>query len=272
MNLEAISAAGPPRANILGVGISAIDPAAALALVSAAVRNRRKGYVCVTGVHGVTEAQSDPDFRRILNAAFLCTPDGMPMVWLGRLQGFRAIDRVYGPDLMLDVCRWSVDSGATHFLFGGAEGVAGLLAERLRHRFPGIRIVGTFTPPFRPLSGAEADELSSAVARARPDLFWVGLSTPKQERFMSEFLPRLETIVMFGVGAAFDFHTGRVRQAPRFVQRSGFEWLFRVLMEPRRLAGRYLRNNTLFVGRSFLQLTGLRRYRIDDPAGGISKP
>lgn len=255
----------PPiqRSNVLGVGISIINLDTAVAAIAAAVAARRKGYICVTGVHGVTEAQEDPAFRRILNGAFLNTPDGMPMVWMSKLTGFRGIDRVYGPDLMLRVFEWSQSSGCRHFFYGGAPGVADELKARLTARFPGVSVVGTYCPPFRPLNPNEEAALTEQVAAARPDMLWVGLSTPKQERFMAEFLPKLETTLMVGVGAAFDFHAGRVKQAPRWMQRSGLEWFYRLCSEPKRLWKRYLRNNPLFVARAFTQLTGLRRYAVE---------
>jgi len=251
------------RANVLGVGVSAINLDTALARIVHALGSKTKGYICVTGVHGVSEAQNDPALRAILNRAFLNTPDGIPTVWVGRLQGFREMDRVYGPDLMLAVCKYTAGRGYNHFLYGGAEGVANELRRRLEARFPGIRVVGTYTPPFRPLNAVEAEDLLRRVAAAKPDIFWVGLSTPKQEKFMAEYWQKLQTTLMVGVGAAFDFHTGRVRQAPRWMQRSGLEWLYRLGCEPRRLWRRYLKNNPLFVLRILGQLTGFRRYTLD---------
>ena len=248
------------RVNVLGVGISVHNLRTALAAMAAAVRERRKGYICVTGVHGVMEAQDDAEFKKILNAAFLCTPDGMPMVWAGKLNGHRDMSRVYGPDLLLDVCAWSETSGCTHFFYGGAAGVTELLAQKLKEKFPKLQIVGTFTPPFRALNADEEKKLREQVGAARPDIFWVGLSTPKQEKFMAEFLPKLDATLMVGVGAAFDFHSGRVRQAPRWMQRSGLEWCYRLGCEPRRLAKRYFRNNPLFVLKFTGQLTGLKKY------------
>jgi N-acetylglucosaminyldiphosphoundecaprenol N-acetyl-beta-D-mannosaminyltransferase len=245
---------------VLGVGISAINLDSAVAAVEHALEAKARGYVCVTGVHGVTEARSDPAFRQILNGAFLNTPDGMPMVWMGRWQGFRQMSRVYGPDLMLRLCELSARRGFTHFFYGGAPGVAEDLKSRLEQRFPGLKVAGTFCPPFRPLTADEERALIQQVARLRPDLFWVGLSTPKQEKFMAQYWQKLEATLFFGVGAAFDFHAGRVRQAPRWMQRSGLEWLFRLGCEPRRLWKRYLKNNPLFIVRAGAQLTGLKRY------------
>jgi len=247
------------RVNVLGVGLSVLTLPSALAAMAEAVRTRRKGYICVTGVHGVMEAQDDPAFRSILNGAFLCTPDGMPMVWMGRLQGHREMRRVYGPDLMLEVCAWSETSGCRHFFYGGAPDVASLLAEKLQARFPRLAVVGCYTPPFRPLNAQEEADLQVQIRAARPDILWVGLSTPKQERFMAEYLAKLDVTLMVGVGAAFDFHAGRISQAPRWMQRSGLEWFYRLCCEPRRLWKRYLRNNPLFVLGVLGQLTGLRR-------------
>ncbi|HEY5298482.1 MAG TPA: WecB/TagA/CpsF family glycosyltransferase [Verrucomicrobiae bacterium] len=249
--------------NVLGVGISVLNLQSALNEIAEAVRARRKGYICVTGVHGVMEAQTDENFRRILNGAFLCTPDGMPMVWLGKMRGHPEMRRVYGPDLMLDVCAWSEKNPCRHFFFGGAPGVAELLAKKLQARFPKMEIAGTFTPPFRALNSEEEKNLREIVRVAQPDIFWVGLSTPKQEKFMVEFLPKLDATLMIGVGAAFDFHSGRVKQAPRWMQRSGLEWFYRLGCEPRRLAGRYLKNNPLFALKIIGQLCGWKKYPLE---------
>jgi N-acetylglucosaminyldiphosphoundecaprenol N-acetyl-beta-D-mannosaminyltransferase len=260
---ERFQVARPPRANVLGVGISALNLDSAVQAVVDALERHARGYVCVTGVHGVSEAQSDPSFRQILNEAFLNTPDGVPTVWMGRWQGFAGMGRVYGPDLMLRILELSPSRGLTHFFYGGGPGVAEALQGRMEAQFPGLRIVGTFSPPFRPLIAEEEEQLESLVARVKPDFFWVGLSTPKQERFMSRYWQKLDATLFFGVGAAFDFHAGRVRQAPAWMQRNGLEWLFRLGCEPRRLWRRYLKNNPLFILRAFLQISGLKKYRID---------
>lgn len=251
------------RVNVLGVGISVINLQTALRAVADALERRRGGYVCVTGVHGVMEAQEDATFRGILNRAFLNTPDGMPMVWAGRVAGFREMNRVYGPDLMLDVCEFTRDKSFTHFLYGGADGVAPELQRRLEQRFPGIKIAGVFTPPFRALNAEEETEMAARIRAAKPDIIWVGLSTPKQEKFMARYYEKLGATLMFGVGAAFDFHAGRVRQAPRWMQRSGLEWFFRLCSEPRRLWRRYLKNNPRFVIRILGQWLGIRKYSLD---------
>jgi N-acetylglucosaminyldiphosphoundecaprenol N-acetyl-beta-D-mannosaminyltransferase len=248
------------KTSVLGVGISAINLSRAVALVFDAIRRREKGYICVTGVHGVMEAQRDELFRKVLNSAFLCTPDGMPMVWMSWLQGRRGISRVYGPDLMEEVLRQSPAAGVRHFLYGGYNGTGELLKRKLLERFPGLQIVGVFEPPFRPLNADEEKALISQVSQSRPDIIWVGISTPKQEFFMANYLPKLDTALMIGVGAAFDFFAGLKRQAPRWMQRSGLEWLFRLGQDPKRLFRRYLRNNPDFLWRALLQLSRVKRY------------
>jgi N-acetylglucosaminyldiphosphoundecaprenol N-acetyl-beta-D-mannosaminyltransferase len=246
--------------NVLGVAVSPINMGLALERITGAIANRQKGYICVTGVHGVSEAQTDPEFRQILNRAFLCTPDGMPLVWVGRWQGQKQMDRVYGPDLMLAVMALSENTGWRHFFYGGADGTAQVLQTKLLERFPKLQIVGANEPPFRPLNVDEQQKLREEVGAARPDIMWVGLSTPKQERFMAQYLERLDVTLMFGVGAAFDFHAGKIRQAPKWMQRSGLEWCFRLGCEPRRLWRRYFKNNPLFMARIFCQFTGLRKF------------
>lgn len=206
------------------------------------------------------EAQANPAFRSVLNNSFLTVPDGMPLVWLGHLRGWRGMNRVYGPDFMLTVCRMSVQRGYRHFLYGGAEGVAEELAQSLKQRIPGLQIVGTYTPPFRPLNAGEEAELRSLVTACKPDIVWVGLSTPKQEKFMAQYLGTLDTALMIGVGAAFDIHTGRIKDAPSWMKYAGLQWLHRLVQEPRRLWKRYLLNNPRFVILTVLQLAGIRKY------------
>jgi N-acetylglucosaminyldiphosphoundecaprenol N-acetyl-beta-D-mannosaminyltransferase len=254
-----------PRYNVLGVGVSALTLAHARNLVVGVRGTLRRGYVCLGTAHGLTLARADPALRKIFNESWLTTPDGMPLVWLGP----RGVGRVYGPDLMLAVCDAGRGSGLTHYFYGGAPGVAEELKAKLCARFPGLAVVGTFTPPFRPLNEEETAALRADVAHLRPDVIWVGLSTPKQERFMAEHWRTLDAGVLIGVGAAFDFHSGRVRQAPRWIQRSGFEWLFRLCTEPRRLGPRYLKTNPLFVLRVLAQLSGLRKYPIDKSRAGL---
>lgn len=242
-----------PRANILGVGVSAINMEMALYTIESWISRRESHYVCVTGVHGVMESQRDQELRRIHNAAGLVTPDGMPLVWLSRCMGFPQVERVYGPDLLLAVCGRSAKWGSRHFFYGGAPGVADKLAHRLQSSFPGLKVAGTYSPPFRQLTPEEDRAVVARINAVKPDVIWVGLSTPKQERWMAEHVGRLNAPVLIGVGAAFDFHAGVRRQAPRWMQHSGLEWLFRLMLEPRRLWRRYLINNPWFLWLILLQ-------------------
>jgi N-acetylglucosaminyldiphosphoundecaprenol N-acetyl-beta-D-mannosaminyltransferase len=252
----------PPRVNVLGVGVSAIAMPDALDLIATWVRERVRTYVCVCTVHGVMECRRSGALREVFNGAGLVTPDGMPLVWLARGAGHRAADRVYGPDLMVAELERSAALGHRHFLYGGAPGVAAELGRRMRARFPGLRVVGVEEPPFAPLDELCAPEVAELINAARPDIVWVGLSTPKQDWWMARMRSSLEAPVLIGVGAAFDFHTGRVRQAPRWMQRSGLEWLFRLVMEPRRLWRRYLVYNTWFLIELALQVSRLRRHEL----------
>lgn len=250
------------RANVLGVGVHAVNLSLAAEMLETAVESGSGGYVCVTGVHGVMEAQRNSQFKKILDDAMLVVPDGVPTVWVGRWEGFKSMGRVFGPDLMLEVCRRSVLSGHTHFLYGGMPGIAEELRENLERRFPGIRIAGTYTPPFRPLNPQEKADLENRLSNIAPDIIWVGLSTPKQEQFMYENVHSLNCKVMVGVGAAFDIHTGHLHDAPNWVKTAGLQWLHRLCQEPSRLWRRYLFNNSAFLVRIALQIVGIKRYEL----------
>jgi len=249
-----------PRVNILGVGVTALSMELALQESEALLDRGEKGYVCVTGVHGIMEAQSDEQFRKILNSSFLTTPDGMPTVWLGHLNGFKNMTRVYGPDYMLGLCERSVAKGYKHFFYGGKEGVAEELRAALTTRFPGLQVVGTYCPPFRPLNEQEEADLKAQLELLKPDVLWCGLSTPKQERFMSAYANKLPVNLMAGVGAAFDLLSGNLDEAPDWMKKAGLQWLYRLVKEPKRLWRRYLSNNPRFVWFTFLQLTHLKRF------------
>ncbi|MGB6687465.1 MAG: WecB/TagA/CpsF family glycosyltransferase [Terracidiphilus sp.] len=249
-----------PHADVLGVRVSAIDLGVAVEIADRCISTGSRGYTCLTGVHGVMEARRDPELRRILNRALINAPDGMPMSWVGRLQGFREIDRVFGPDFMSAMCSQSVDRGYRNFLYGGKPGVAELLSATLQRKFAGLQIVGTCTPPFGDLSPDQEEAMFARVREAKPHIVWVGLSTPRQERFMARYLDRLEAPLLVGVGAAFDFHTGLVRDCSGWIKRAGLQWLHRLLQDPRRLWRRYLTNNPAFLWHIACQMTGLRQY------------
>ncbi len=228
------------RADILGVHISAISMRQAVDTIDSWITEKSPHYVCVTPAHGIMECQRNPALKGIFNQSGLTTPDGMAIVWLLKLKGYPHVTRVYGPDLMQAVCKRSVEGGAyRHFFFGGAPGVAEKLSARLQAQFPGLKVVGVYCPPFRALTEEEDENLIQQIRTAQPDILWVGVSTPKQEVWMADHIGRIGVPVMVGVGAAFDFLSGTKKQAPRWIRSLGFEWLFRLLSEPKRLAPRY---------------------------------
>jgi N-acetylglucosaminyldiphosphoundecaprenol N-acetyl-beta-D-mannosaminyltransferase len=250
-----------PRFNVLGVGVHAVNLSTATELLTAAAHDRRGGYVCCCDAHSLTQARRHSRHRQILNHAFLATPDGMPLVWAGRRAGHAHVDRTYGPDLMKALCAATAGTDLRHYFYGGDEGVADQLAEKMTQRFPGLKIAGSHSPPWAedPTTLPTTD-----IRTTQPDFVWVGLSTPKQEAFMAHFQQqRPNGPICLGVGAAFDFLTGRVRQAPSSWQRAGFEWLWRLGQEPGRLARRYLFTVPSFALRLTAQRLGLVHYPLD---------
>lgn len=233
--------------NVLGIKVSAINIDIALSVINSWIAAKEHHYVCITGVHGIMESQRDPELQMIHNKAGMVTPDGMPLVWISRMSGFRFVDRVYGPDLMLALCAHSVSKGYRHFFYGGNYDVLEKLCEKLIGQFPGLEIVGTYSPPQQLINLEEDEGVIQLINDSSPDIIWVGLSTPKQEKWMAINRQRLTAPVLIGVGAAFDFNAGLKKQAPKWIQRSGFEWLFRLMTEPGRLWRRYLVNNPAFI-------------------------
>jgi N-acetylglucosaminyldiphosphoundecaprenol N-acetyl-beta-D-mannosaminyltransferase len=233
------SAGASDRVDILGVGVSAINLDDAVETIERWIVERSRNYVCITGVHGVMESRRDQRLGKIHNQAGMVTPDGMPLVWFSRLSGKSRTERVCGSDLMRKMTAVSSLRGYRHFYYGGAEGVTDKLKRVLVHAHPTLEVVGALCPPFRELTPQEDQSVVDAINAKRPDIVWVGLSTPKQEFWMASHLGRIEAPVMVGVGAAFDFLAGTKRQAPLWMQRNGLEWLFRLCSEPRRLWRRY---------------------------------
>ncbi len=255
---------GPEKIDVLGVPIGVLNLGDACQRVLNLAAGEEGGYVCIAGAHGIVEAQSDPTLRRAFCESLFNTPDGMPVVWTGRwLHGKRHMGRVYGPDLMAAVFEHGQKSGVRHFLYGGKEGVAEQLRDRLLKRFPQANIVGTYTPPFRPLNAEEEADLLRQWEDTKPDLVWVGLSTPKQDLFMAEMVKKTSGLVFLGVGAAFDFHAGLMPTAPPALQRAGLEWFYRLVHEPARLWPRYRKAVPGFLWGTFLQWTGLKRFGDD---------
>lgn len=247
------------RTNVLGVGVSAVNIPMTIAEIDRLIRAGERSFVCVSGAHGIMECQRDERLREIHNRAGLVTPDGMPLVWISRWRGAKHVSRVYGPDLMLALCEHTAATGHRHYFYGGADGVPEQLVQRLTARFPNLAVAGTHSPPFRQLTEEEDRSVIRGINATRPDIVWVGLSTPKQERWMAAHREVLDAAVLIGVGAAFDFHAGIKHQAPLWIQRSGLEWLFRLLSEPRRLWRRYAYIVPMFSVLVMLETIGVRR-------------
>jgi len=256
--------------DVLGVRTHAVQIGEVVATMHGWIRARDRCHsIAATSMHGILEAQHDPSFKGILNATDLVVADGMPLVWLGRRRGHLLRRRVYGPDLLLAFCAASAGQGYRHFFYGGEPGVAERLAESLKTRFPGLNVAGTCSPPFRQLSANEDEEMMEMIGRAAPDVLWVGLGAPKQERWMHEHKLRLRVPVLVGVGAAFDMLSGRQKQAPRWMREHGLEWFFRLMQEPRRLWRRYLVYGVQFI--AYVALESLRLKKFEGSGSRVPK-
>jgi N-acetylglucosaminyldiphosphoundecaprenol N-acetyl-beta-D-mannosaminyltransferase len=259
------AAVPPPTVDVLGVPLALTDYERTMDWIDATIAQRGKGYICVAATHTVVATQDDPELRAAVRGASLVVPDGQPVVWAMNALGHNLTHRVYGPDLMAKYCERSAVTGARMFLYGGRnQGALVQLALNLRTRFSGLQIVGGYAPPFRPLSDEEVDAVVAEINHARPDVVWVGIGVPKQEKFMAALRDRLDAPVLIGVGAAFDFHAGLIPQAPAWMQAAGLEWLFRLSKEPRRLWKRYLTYNPRFVLGFARQYARHRRQRAAD--------
>jgi N-acetylglucosaminyldiphosphoundecaprenol N-acetyl-beta-D-mannosaminyltransferase len=257
-----------PTIYLLGVRVHMVQIPDVVRQMEHWIQERRGShFIAFTNIHGMTKAQRDTAFKEILNSADLDAPDGMPLVWMSRIRGYPLQRRVYGPELMLTFCEQTCLKGRRHFFYGGTPGAPEQLADMLRRRCPGLQVAGTHSPPFRPLTGKEDEEVVAIIQRAAPDVLWVGLSNGKQERWIFEHRDRLNVPVMAGVGAAFDLNTGRVRQAPPWMREHGLEWFHRLLQEPRRLWRRYLVCGPQFVWYVSLELLGLKKFAPPEPRG-----
>jgi N-acetylglucosaminyldiphosphoundecaprenol N-acetyl-beta-D-mannosaminyltransferase len=248
-----------PAFQVLGVRVHAVQIPDVIAQIENWIaEHSHYHFIAVTGMHGVTEAQHDSRFKQILNSADLVVPDGMPLVWLGRRRGHRLPRRVYGPELMETFCRVT-GSNYRHFLYGGMPGVPNALGGMLERKY-GINVAGVCSPPFHALSEREDEEILASIHAVQPDVLWVGLSTPKQERWMYEHRHRLRVSAVIGVGAAFDLNSGRIRQAPSWMREHGLEWAYRLMREPKRLWRRYLVYGSEFLWNVAWELAGLRKF------------
>jgi N-acetylglucosaminyldiphosphoundecaprenol N-acetyl-beta-D-mannosaminyltransferase len=236
------------KRDLLGIPIAMADYEQAMDVMDGMIARRERGYVCAVAVHALTVAHTDPEMKRALLGSTLVVPDGMPLVWASNLLGENLQQRVYGPELMRRYSQRCAAQEHRVWLYGGRDqGHLVQLALRLRQRHEGIQIVGGYAPPFRPLTQEEEDVLVAQINEARPDVLWIGIGVPKQEKWMAHIRERLDVPVMCAVGAAFDFHAGRISQAPAWMQDRGLEWTYRIAQEPRRLLPRYLYYNPRFM-------------------------
>lgn len=250
------------RVSLLGVGVHLVDLDSTLDVMADSISNNRRGYVCLAPAHSLMATRSSLRLREIFNQSALTVPDGMGTVWFLRLLGYKS-SRVYGPDLMLAACERGQAQGWKHFYLGGSPSLTAKLVSKLRDRFPQLQVAGSYEPPFRQMDDDEIKEMVYAINQSDADILWVALGSPKQELWMAEFRPRLNVPLMVGVGAAFDFLSGVKPQAPAWMQRSGMEWLFRVITEPRRLWRRYA-SYPIFVLLALAQVIGLRKYPLEE--------
>jgi N-acetylglucosaminyldiphosphoundecaprenol N-acetyl-beta-D-mannosaminyltransferase len=250
----------PATVDVLEIPLALTDYTDMIDRIGAFVRERRRGYVCVCNVHAVMASEEDPGLRAALLASSINVPDGQPLVWAINALGNSLAARVYGPELMWRACAQAAHTGQRFYLYGGRnQGALVQLALNLRQSHPGVRIVGGYSPPHRPLTEEEQTAVIDEINRVRPDVVWVGIGVPKQEKWMAEMRPHLEAPLLIGVGAAFDFHAGLVPQAPFWLQEAGLEWAYRLAHEPRRLWRRYVRYNPRFLAAFAGQLSEHRR-------------
>jgi N-acetylglucosaminyldiphosphoundecaprenol N-acetyl-beta-D-mannosaminyltransferase len=250
----------PPTEEILGIPLAVSDYEQVMDWMEATIAAGARGYVTAAAVNLVMSAQEDPETRAAVFGATLAVPDGQPLVWALHALGHARATRVYGPDLMVGFCARAARAGTSIYLYGGRSPEAlKLLERRLLERFPGLEIVGGFSPPFRALTAAEEELLIAEIDSSGAAVVWVGTGQPKQEKWMLHMRPRLSAPLLVGVGAAFDFHAGLVSQAPRWMQRSGLEWTYRLSREPRRLWRRYAHQNPRFLAGFMRQYIRHRR-------------
>jgi N-acetylglucosaminyldiphosphoundecaprenol N-acetyl-beta-D-mannosaminyltransferase len=196
--------------------------------------------ISATGAHGLVESQKDSSFKRVLSSFYWNLPDGMPLVWWGRLKGHSTMDRCYGPDFFAAIMQATSGLEVAHFFCGGKQGVAEELKKAVELKWGNNNVVGTYSPSFSPMQEEDWDNLVAKINQSAAHIIWIGLSTPKQEKFAYELAKRVKVRYIITIGAAFDFHTGRLAQAPRWMQESGLEWFYRLCKEPRRLWKRYI--------------------------------
>lgn len=241
-----------PACPIMGVNIAAVNMEWTVSYISENLSELSGDYIAVANVHTTVTAYEDPEYMEIQNNAAMAIPDGGPLSSVGRRRGHELMERTTGPDLMKEIFGLSAERGYRHYFYGSTEETLCLLKEKLTEKYPGIQIVGMYSPPFRPLTESEDEDISAMINVAAPDFLWVGLGAPKQEKWMASHLGKVKGL-MIGVGAGFDYFADNIRRAPMWMQKANLEWLYRLLQEPKRLFGRYLRTNTKFIWHAMIR-------------------
>lgn len=237
-----------PQVELLGIRVAKVNYAQTITWIDEMVTTKQRGYICVAAVHTVMACRDDQELYAAVQGASFTVADGQPVVWALNALGHQLAKRVYGPELMARYCAHAAKQGTKLYLYGGRdEGALATLRTKLTERFPELQIVGSYSPPHRPLTAAEHIQVVTDINHSEAEVVWVGIGVPKQEKWMAQFRTELAAPVLVGVGAAFDFHANLIPQAPPWMQRAGLEWLFRLYQEPRRLWKRYLYYNPRFI-------------------------
>lgn len=241
-----------PTCNIMGVNIAAINMKWLLKFLNENIDKLHGDYICVANVHTTVTAYEEPEYRAVQNGGIMAIPDGGPLSTVGRKRGYKNMERTTGPSLMGEIFEITAEKGYRHFFYGSKQETLNLLEQKLNENYPGIQIVGMYSPPFRPMAEEEDAETIKMINDAKPDFVWVGLGAPKQENWMAAHQGKIDGL-MIGVGAGFDYYAGNIERAPEWMQKSNMEWFYRLIQDPRRLFHRYWHTNTKFIWNAFLR-------------------
>ena len=235
-----------PTCNIMGVNIAAINMEWLLKYLDQNLTDIKGDYICVSNVHTTVTSYEDAAYRAVQNNGLMAIPDGGPLSSVGRKRGHKNMERTTGPSLMGEIFAVSAKKGYRHYFYGSKEETLELLYQKLTSNYPGIQIAGMYSPPFRPMTPEEDQEIVERINETNPDFVWVGLGAPKQEKWMLEHQGEFNGL-MIGVGAGFDYYAGNIKRAPMWMQKSNLEWLYRLMQDPKRLFQRYLHTNSSFI-------------------------
>ena len=244
--IHAVDKSSIPTVNILGVDIAAINMKWLLSFTKKHIKYLSGDYICVSNVHTTVTSYEDASYRNVQNGGIMAIPDGGPLSTVGRKRGAKKMARTTGPSYMGEILKISVEQGWKHYFYGSTQETLDKLKVELEKSYPGLQIVGMYSPPFRPLSAEEDREIVEAIILASPDFLWIGLGAPKQEKWMAAHQGKVKGL-MVGVGAAFDYYAGNIKRAPGWMQKMNLEWLYRLLQDPKRLWKRYVNTNSKFI-------------------------